>query len=238
MVAGAIADRSDRKRMMFLADLVRAGLTAMIPLSVALGGPTMVVIVVVAAPMAVCRSFFLAGYTASVPQLVGRSQIGRANSYFEVDLLDGLHHRAGHRRPAGRVDRPGPDARHRRGLVRPVGVRHRRSSGATCAHPIDRPPATLVTDIREGIEYIVASPVLRTRDPLLGRDADPPGAARDRAHGRHHRDLGLEPWILGLVLAAYGVGTVVGSLVSARRIGRGRVRRGAHRRQPDDGLSR
>ena len=84
MIAGAIADRSDRKRMMFLADLVRAGLTAMIPLSVALGGPTMVVIVVVTAPMAVCRSFFLAGYTASVPALVGRSQIGRANSYFEV----------------------------------------------------------------------------------------------------------------------------------------------------------
>ena len=84
MVAGAIADRSDRKRMMFLADLGRAGLTALIPLSVALGGPTMAVILVVAAPMAVLRSFFLAGYTASVPALVGRSQVGRANSFFEV----------------------------------------------------------------------------------------------------------------------------------------------------------
>jgi len=40
MVAGAIADRSDRKRMMLLADLGRAGLTALIPISVALGGPT------------------------------------------------------------------------------------------------------------------------------------------------------------------------------------------------------
>jgi Bacterial protein of unknown function (DUF894). len=29
MVAGALADRSDRKRMMFLADLGRAGLTAL-----------------------------------------------------------------------------------------------------------------------------------------------------------------------------------------------------------------
>lgn len=33
MVAGAIADRSDRKRMMLLADLGRAALTATIPLS-------------------------------------------------------------------------------------------------------------------------------------------------------------------------------------------------------------
>ena len=44
MVAGAIADRHDRQRMMFLADLGRGVLTALIPLSVFLGGPTMVVI--------------------------------------------------------------------------------------------------------------------------------------------------------------------------------------------------
>ena len=36
-------------------------------------------------------------------------------------------------------------------------------------------------------------------------------------------ELGYEPSILGLVLAAYGVGTVVGSLLSARWIGRSRV---------------
>jgi predicted MFS family arabinose efflux permease len=37
------------------------------------------------------------------------------------------------------------------------------------------------------------------------------------------RDLDLAPSILGLLLAAYGAGTVTGSLVSARRIGQGRV---------------
>src|SRR5215208_5071732 len=51
MVAGAAADRSDRKRLMLVADLGRAGLTALIPLSVALGGPTLVVILIVAAPL-------------------------------------------------------------------------------------------------------------------------------------------------------------------------------------------
>ena len=44
----------------------------------------MAVILLVAAPISVLRSFFLAGYTASVPTLVGRSQIGRANAYFEA----------------------------------------------------------------------------------------------------------------------------------------------------------
>ena len=84
MLAGAFADRSDRKRMMFLADGGRAILTAMIPVSVAIGGPTMAVILIVAAPMSILRSFFLAGYTASIPALVGRGQIGRANSIFEA----------------------------------------------------------------------------------------------------------------------------------------------------------
>src|SRR5439155_4509788 len=44
-IAGAMADRGDRKRMMFGADLGRAILTALIPLSDLLHGPTMAVIV-------------------------------------------------------------------------------------------------------------------------------------------------------------------------------------------------
>ena len=83
-MAGVIADRSDRKRMMILADLGRAGLTALIQLLVALDGPTMAVILVVAAPISVLRSLFMSAYTASVPGLVGRSLIGRANSVFEA----------------------------------------------------------------------------------------------------------------------------------------------------------
>src|SRR6478752_2757492 len=53
MLVGALADRNDRKRMMFMADFGRAFLTALIPLSVFLGGPTMVVILIVAAPMSI-----------------------------------------------------------------------------------------------------------------------------------------------------------------------------------------
>ena len=101
MVAGALADRSDRKRMMFLADLGRAGLTALIPLSVYLGGPTMAVILVVAAPMSVLRSFFLAGYTASVPGAGRAPADGPRELLLRGGLLARLHRRPGHRRPAG-----------------------------------------------------------------------------------------------------------------------------------------
>jgi MFS family permease len=222
MIAGAIADRSDRKRMMFLADLVRAALTALIPLSVALGGPTMVVIVVVTAPMAVCRSFFLAGYTASVPQLAGRSQIGRANSYFEVIFSMGFIIGPALAGLLAASIGPGPtlaiDALSFALSAFAIGLVRR-----DLRAPIDRPPAALVADIREGIEYIVASPVLRTAISFWALTAILLAPLVTALTVDIAKDLGLEPWILGLVLAAYGVGTVVGSLISARRIGRGRV---------------
>ena len=123
MVAGALADRSDRKRMMLLADLGRAFLTAMIPLSVFLAGPTMAVILIVAAPMSILRSFFLAGYTASVPALVGRSQIARANSYFEAVYSAGYIVGPAIAGLLAVDDRSWADARDRRRLVRALVAR-------------------------------------------------------------------------------------------------------------------
>ena len=161
MVAGAIADRSDRKRMMFVADLGRAGLTALIPISVFLGGPTMAVILVVAAPMSILRSFFLAGYTASVPALVGRSQIGRANSFFEAIYSTGYILGPAIAGLLAATIGPGPtlaiDAASF--ALSALGLLFvRRDLRA----PVDRPAGAMVTEIREGIDFIVAHPTLRT----------------------------------------------------------------------------
>jgi hypothetical protein len=53
--AGAYADRWDRRRMMFVADLGRAVLTAVIPVSVWLGGPTLALIFLVTVPLNALR---------------------------------------------------------------------------------------------------------------------------------------------------------------------------------------
>src|SRR5205085_10329135 len=90
LFAGAIADRSNQKRMMVIAHLGRAVLTALIPLSVVLHGPTMAVILIVAAPMSTLRSLFLAAYTAAVPAIAGRPRLAQANSYFEVVYSTGF----------------------------------------------------------------------------------------------------------------------------------------------------
>ena len=222
MVAGALADRNDRKRMMFLADLGRAALTALIPISVAVGGPTMGVILLVAAPMSILRSFFLAGYTASMPTLVGRSLVGRANSYFEAVYSMGYIIGPAIAGVLAATIGPGPtlaiDALSY--VASAVGLAFvRRNLRA----PVDRPRERLVTEIREGIDYILKSPVLRSAILFWGSTSIllAPLVLALTVHVT--RDLGDTPFVLGLILAAYGVGTVTGSLVSARRIGRGRV---------------
>ena len=222
MVAGAIADRSDRKRMMFLADLGRAGLTALIPISVALGGPTMAVILLVAAPTSILRSFFLAGYTASVPALVGRTQIGKANSYFEAIYSAGYIIGPAIAGVLAATIGPGPtlaiDALSF--ALSALGLLFvRRDLRA----PVDRPRRRLLTEIREGIDFIAANPTLRTVILFWGATSILLAPLVTALAVHVTRDLGEPPSVLGLILASYGVGTVLGSLLTARRIGRGRV---------------
>lgn len=215
MVAGALADRSDRRRMMFLADLGRAGLTALIPLSVFLGGPTMAVILIVAAPTTVLRSLFLAAYTASVPSLVGRSQVGRANSYFEAVYSVGFIVGPAIAGLLSATIGPGPTLA--------IDAASFALSGLALAFvrrdlraPVDRPRASLAHDIREGIEYVARDPLLRTSIVFWGFVSVVTAPLVPALAVHVTRDLGQDETILGLLLTAYGVGTVAGSLVTAR----------------------
>jgi MFS family permease len=222
MIAGALADRSDRKRMMLLADLGRACLTALIPISVSLGGPTMAVILLVAAPTSILRSFFLAGYTASVPALVGRGQVGRANSYFEAIYSMGYIVGPAVAGVLAATIGPGPT----------LAIDAISFALSACGllfvrrdlrAPVDRPRRPLLAEIREGIDFILANPTLRTVILFWGVTSILTAPLVTALAVHVTRDLHDPPSILGLILAAYGVGTVVGSLLSARRSGRGRV---------------
>jgi predicted MFS family arabinose efflux permease len=215
MVAGALADRSDRRRMMFLADLGRAALTALIPISVVLGGPTLAVILIVTAPMSVLRSFFLAGYTASVPVLVGRAQLARANSIFEAIYSFGFI--IGPAVAGVLAATIGP------GLTLAIDAASFALSSLVLAFmrsdlraATGRPPASLVADIREGIEFIVRHPLLRSMILFWGLVSITTAPLVTALAVHVTRDLGYEATILGLVLTAYGIGTVIGALLTAR----------------------
>jgi MFS family permease len=214
-VAGALADRGDRKRMMFLADLGRAVLTALIPLSVLLGGPTMAVIVLVTAPMAILRAFFRAGYLAAMPSLVGRSQLARGNGILETGVSVAFILGPAIAGLLVTVIGPGQtlalDAASF--AISSLGIALiRRDLRA----PRDRPPSRVVDDVREGFVYVVRHPVLRTVILLFAATSAvlaPIGAAMTF---RVVRDLGASPGAFGLTLTALGVGTIMGSLFAAR----------------------
>ena len=215
MLAGVMADRSDRKKMMFVADLGRAFLTALIPLSVVLGGPTMVVILLVAAPMSMLRAFFLAGYTASVPALVGRSQVGKANSYFEAIYSVGFIVGPAIAGLLAATIGPGPtlaiDALSF-GLSSLGLLFVRRDLRA----PIDRPHGRLLTEIREGIDYIVGHETLRVVILFWGLVSITIASTVTALAVHITRDLAMPATVLGVVLTAFGVGTVSGALVMSR----------------------
>ena len=215
MIAGALADRSDRKRMMFLADLGRAILTALIPISVVLGGPTLAVILLVTAPMSILRSFFLAGYTASLPILVGRPQLARANSIFEAVYSFGYI--------IGPAIAGLLAATIGAGLTLAIDAASFAISSFVLAlirrdlrAPAERSEASLIADIREGIVFIVHHPVLRPMILFWGLVSITlaPLVAALTVHVT--RDMAQNATILGLVLTAYGIGTVLGALLTAR----------------------
>jgi MFS transporter, ENTS family, enterobactin (siderophore) exporter len=218
-IAGALADRGDRKRMMFGADLGRAVFTALIPLTDVLHGPTMAVILLVTAPLAILRAFFRAGYLASMPNLVGRAQLARGNGILETAFSASFIVGPAIAGLLVTVIGPGPtlavDA-----LSFAISSLGLFLIGRELKAPPDRAPSRIVDDIREGIVYVARHPVLRSVILLFATTSAvlaPVGAAMTF---RIVRDLGQSPGAFGLALTGLGVGTLVGSLF-ATRLGHG-----------------
>jgi MFS family permease len=213
--AGAMADRGDRKRMMFGADLGRALFTALIPLTDLVHGPTMVVILLVAAPLAILRGFFRAGYLASMPNLVGRSQLARGNGILETAFsasfivgpaIAGFLVTVIGAGPTLAVDAASF-------AISSLGLfLIRRDLKA----PADRPPSRVVDDIREGIVYVARHPVLRSVILLFATTSAVLASVGAAMTFRIVRDLGQSPAAFGLALTGLGVGTLVGSLFATR----------------------
>jgi predicted MFS family arabinose efflux permease len=82
--------------------------------------------------------------------------------------------------------------------------------------PVDRPRTSLVADIREGIEFIAHHPLLRSAILFWGAVSILTAPLVTALAVHVTRDLDLDDSILGLILTAYGIGTVGGALVTSR----------------------
>lgn len=217
LFAGALADRSDRKRMMIGADLGRAILIALIPITVIVGGPTMIVVLVVAAPLSILRSLFRAGYIASVPSIVGRPQLGQANAILET--VDSTAFIVGPAIAGFLAVAIGP------GLTLAIDAASFAASSLGLLFiardlraPSDRPRARIVDDIREGVGYILGHQLLRAAILLFATYTAVTTTMVPALAVRITGDLAEPESVFGVVLAAMGIGTLVGSL-SATRLG-------------------
>jgi MFS family permease len=213
--AGAYADRWDRRRMMFSADLGRALLTALIPISVALDGPTLALILLVAFPMNVLRVLWLAAFTAAVPGLVGRGQIPRANAIFEAFFNVGWIVGPALAGFLAATIGPGP-------TIAIDAVTFAVSAGAILLvrrplRPVARREEThLLADIREGIAYVAHQPTLRAVIALWTTTSVVFAGLTSALIFYVTIDRGLTTDVVGLVLSAFAVGSLGGSLVAAR----------------------
>jgi predicted MFS family arabinose efflux permease len=213
--AGAFADRWDRRRMMFFADLGRAVLTVLIPLSVWLDGPTLAVVILVAFPMNVLRVVWLAAYTAAVPGLVGRAEVPRANAVFEAVFNVGWIVGPALAGFLAATIGPGPTIAIDAAtflLSAASLLLVRRSLRAEWREE----PTHLVADVREGIAFVAGHPTLRVI-LALWTSTEIILAGLTSAlifYVTIDRDLGTQT--VGVVLSAFAIGSLAGSVVAAR----------------------
>jgi MFS family permease len=219
---GAYADRWDRRRMMLYSDAGRAVLTALIPLSVELHLPTMAVVLLVVFPINALRVAFMAAWTGAIPNLVGRPLIGPATSYFEAIFALGFILGPGLAGLLATAIGPGPtlaiDAASFlisaaalsfvRTSMREEGARHETRH--------------LLAEIREGIAFVATHAVLRSAVGYWTTTGIATAALIPALAYFMTVDLGLAPDSLGLVISAFSLGSLGGSL-AASQLTRGRL---------------
>lgn len=213
--AGAYADRWDRRRMMFVADLGRAALTATIPLTVWLDGPALAAILLVTFPINALRVLWIAGYTAAVPGLVGREHVGRATALFEAFFNVGWIAGPALAGILAATIGPGP-------TIALDAVTFAVSASALLF--VRRPlrPATradrprLLDDVREGVRYVARHPTLRAAIGMWTSVQVIQAGIGTAFIFYLEVDRGAGAQAIGAVLSAYAIGSVAGSLTAAR----------------------
>jgi len=215
LIAGVIADRSDRRLMILGADFGRAVLTGLIPLTIFLHGPTIVVILLIAAPMSMLRALFLAAYTAAMPSLVGRPSLGRATSTLETvyslsfvvgPSVAGL---------LAAVVGYGPTI-----AVDALSFLASSVAMALIRRPLqerqDRPPLDLRAEIREGISYIAGHRTLRLAVSYWGLISVITAGLIPVLTYFVTKQLQLPTTTFGLLLSINGIGYLAGAILMNR----------------------
>jgi MFS family permease len=217
LVAGALADRLDRRRTMILVDLVRVGLLGSLSAAILLDVATIPMLYIVAFALGVFETLFDTSAQSIMPSIVPRSRLSLANGRLYAAELT-MNQFVGP--PLG-------------GLLAAVAIGAAFGTSAVAYllaalvllsitgsfRPVrEGPPARLDREIAEGLRYLVGHPLLRTLAVMVGI-SNLGGAAVFAIfvlYAVEPGPLGLSEVGFGLLATAGAVGSVAGSLLAPR----------------------
>jgi ENTS family enterobactin (siderophore) exporter len=215
LAAGVLADRVDRRRLVVAADTGRAVLTMLVPIAHWTGLPTLGVLVAVTFPVNALRVVSDAGLSSALPQLAGRDDLARANSYMEATLsvpyIVGPAIAGGLVASIGAPSTLAIDAA-TFALSAASFLAVRRTLRAE--RPAQMP--TWMTDLRDGLRFIRGEPLVRTVIGfwVLTALVTTPLIATLSYYLTIDRGLGVE--VFGFVGSAWSIGYLGGSLLAGR----------------------
>ncbi|MFF0476878.1 MFS transporter [Streptomyces sp. NPDC004284] len=223
--AGAWVDRMRRRRVMIVGDLVRAALLASLPLAAWLGVLTLPQLYAVAFGLSVCTAFFDIAYQSHLPQLVDEEQLVGANVALEAS------------RAVTAAGGPGAGGALVAVVTAPVALAADAVSFLVSALLLSRirrpdprpervPGARLRDEIAEGLRFVVRDRMLLalTLTATISNACGTIGASMLLV--LLAGDLGMSPFLCGLVFTAEALGGFLGSLLVTRvaaRLGEGRA---------------
>ncbi len=221
LLAGALTDRWNRKRVMIAADVVSSALVLSLPVAHLLAEVTVPHVLAIAFLGPAVGVFFDGAVFGAVPTLVGRDRIAEANAYtwgissvaeIVVPSLTGLALAVLHPSTLLLVDAVtfAVSAALIAGIVRPMHDASR-----------ERPPLTvgqLGRDVREGLDYLVRHAGVRTMTIIGFLQCAATGGfvALEVVWLDRHLGVGTEGLRFGVVFGSWAVGGLVAALLLPR----------------------
>jgi MFS family permease len=217
LVAGALADRLDRRRTMILVDLFRAGLLGALALATAAGVANLPLLYLVAFALGVAETLFDTSAQSIMPNLVEGEQLSKANGrLYAVELT--MNQFVGP--PLG-------------GFLAAIAIGAAFGTGAAAYllaaaslllirgsfRPVrEGPPTRLHEDIAEGLRYLLGHRLLRVLAIMVGIGNLSSTAAFSVfvLYAVEPGPLGLDEVAFGLMTTALAVGSLVGSFLVER----------------------
>lgn len=223
--AGAWVDRMRRRSVMIAADLGRAALLGWIPLAAALGVLNLAQVYAVVLAVSCLTVFFDVSYQSYLPFLIGRDHLAEGNA-----KLQGTE-------SVAQVAGPSAGGFMAQALTAPYAILANvgtflwsaawvRTIGAREPRPERAPGSNLLQEVREGVVFIAAHPVLRQVAGATGTANLWSSAGQGMLIILLARSLGLSSGIIGLLMASGAVGGLLGAFIAqplAAAIGEGPV---------------